>query len=127
MAKKSLEEMLTDTMTKDGAKDATKRLATFLSYWDEIESAYKKGWSWVQIYNALHQEGVVDYSYSTFLHYKDKKRRRELEAVKYEAVKQLAGDAKGALADRAAKTPGSAKTEPPLFAQGVKPREPRRF
>jgi len=127
MAKKSLEEMLTRNMAKDGARGATKRLATFLSWWDEIESAYKKGWSWSEIYKALHQEGVVDYSYSTFLHYKDKKRRRELEAVKCEAVKRGVEDVKGTSDDRAARTTVSAKGELPLFGQGVKPREPKRF
>lgn len=126
MAKKSLEEMLNASTVKPGIRDARKRLATFLAYWEEIEDAYKKGWSWLDIYNALFQEGVVDYSYSTFLHYKDRKYRRELEAGKHIARVRKVEDAKGASGDRPPITPGSTKVELPVFGQGVK-REPKRF
>jgi hypothetical protein len=125
MAKKSLEEMLADNVVTPEARNATKRLATFLRYWPEIEAAYKKGWSWQQIYRALFKEGIVDFSYSTFLYYKDKRRRRELEAAKHESGTS-AGDAKGA-SERPARTPGSTKVDLPVFGQGSAQREPRRF
>lgn len=127
MPKKSLEEMLKDSTVKPGASDARKRLAVFLSYWDEIENAYKKGWSWLDIYNALYQEGIIDYSYSTFLHHKDRKYRRELEGVRHEVRTRKVEDAKGASSDRPAITPGSTKVDLPTYGQGTRQREPKRF
>lgn len=127
MGKKSLEEMLNESTVQPGIKDATKRLATFLSYWPEIETAYKNGWSWLQIYKALFQAGVVDYTYSTFLYYKDKRHRRELEAAKHDSKTRNVDDAKGAHVDRPAKAvPGSTKVELPVFGE-VTRREPKRF
>jgi hypothetical protein len=127
MPKKTLEEMLNESTVQPGAKSTTKRLATFLKYWDEIEDAYKKGWPWLQIYNALHQEGIVDYSYSTFLHYKDKKRRRELEAVKHEVGTRDVDGVKGASIEHQPKAPGSTKVDTSLFGQGTVRRDPKRF
>lgn len=127
MGKKTLEEMLNESTVQPGIKDATKRLATFLSYWPEIEAAYKNGWSWLQIYKALHQEGVVDYTYSTFLYYKDKRRRRELEAAK-DSKTRNADDAKGAPVERPARTiPGSTKVELPAYGEVTRQREIKRF
>lgn len=121
MPKKTLEEMLADNVVSPGAKEATKRLATFLKYWDEIEAAHKKGWPWLQIYNALHQEGVIDYSYSTFLHYKDRKRRKEFEAAN--------GDrgTKGACPERQSRTPGSTKVDLPTYGESTRQRDGKRF
>jgi len=127
MGKKSLEEMLKESTVQPGIKDATKRLATFLAYWPEIEASYKNGWSWLQIYKALFQEGVIDYTYSTFLYYKDKRRRRELEAAKNDSKTRNADDAKGAPVDRTARTtPGLTKGELPVYGE-VTRREPKRF
>jgi len=127
MGKKSLEEMLKESTVQPGIKDATKRLATFLAYWPEIEAAYKSGWSWLQIYKALFQEGVVDYTYSTFLYYKDKRYRRELEATRQDSKTRNADDAKGASADRPARTlQGGTKGELPVYGEVTK-REPKRF
>jgi hypothetical protein len=125
MGKKTLEEMLNDNTAKPGTKDATRRLATFIGYWDEMESAYKKGWTWLHIHNALFQEGIIDYSYSTFLHYKDRTLRRKLEAAKLNAGTRSAGDAKGALIERPAGKPGSTKVELPVF--GEVSRDTKRF
>jgi len=127
MGKKSLEEMIKESMVRPGIKDATKRLATFLAYWPEIEAAYKSGWSWLQIYKALFQEGVVDYTYSTFLYYKDKRYRRELEAARQDSTARNTDDAKGASVDRPAKIPqGSSKGELPVYGEVIR-REPKRF
>ena len=126
MARKTLEELLSENAAKPGLKDATRRLATFLAYWDEIEDAYQKGWPWSQIYNALAQGGIVDYSYSTFLHYKEKKRRRELEALKREEPR-MAGGAKETPPDQTQKTPGSTRVDLPVLGQGVKQRDAKRF
>ena len=127
MGKKSLEEILNDSVVQPGIKDATKRLATFLSYWPEIEASYKNGWSWLQIYKALFREGIVDYTYSTFLYYKDKRYRRELEAARRDSGTRNADDAKGASVERPARTtPGVAKVELPVYGE-VNRREPKRF
>ncbi len=119
MAKKSLKKMLEEYTARPEADGSAKRLATFLAYWDEIEDAYKKGWSWLQIHSALLQEGVIDYSYTTFLYYKDKKQRREMEAAKREAVIRNAEIAKtGAKPTQPARpspTPGASKGELPTF------------
>ncbi len=129
MPKKSLEEMLAENSVKVGMKDAKKRLATFLAHWDEIEDAYKKGWPWTSIYEALFQAGIVDYSYSTFIHYKDRRLRRELESVRNEARTRNADDAKGASVERGntTGTPGSTRVDLPVFGQGARQREPKRF
>ena len=129
MPKKTLEEMLNENIVQPGTKDAKKRLATFLSHWDEIEDAYKKGWPWTSIYEALFQAGIIDYSYSTFIHYKNKRRRRELEAMKHEARTRSADDAKGASVERGNNiiAPGSTRAELPVFGQGSRQREPKRF
>ncbi len=129
MPKKSLEEMLNDNTVRAGRKEGKKRLAVFLSYWDEIEDAYKKGWPWTSIHEALFQAGIIDYSYSTFLHYKDKRLRRELEAMRHEVRTRSADDAKGASVERAGNTgvPGSTRVDLPVFGQGARQREPKRF
>ena len=117
MAKKSLKKMLEDSTASSEADGSAKRLATFLAYWDEIEDAYKKGWSWLQIHNALFQEGVIDYSYTTFLYYKDKKRRREMEAAKRESILRGTDAAKPPPSARSAPTPGASKGELPTFTE----------
>ena len=127
MPKKSLEDMLSENTERPEVKGNAKRQAVFLTYWDEIESAYKKGWSWLDIYNALFQEGIVDYSYSTFLHYKDRKYRRELEAGRHEARTRKIEDAKGASTDRPAITPGSTKVDMPVFGEKMRQKETKRF
>ena len=115
MAKKSLKKMLEEYTARPEADGSAKRLATFLAYWDEIEDAYKKGWSWLQIHNALFQEGVIDYSYTTFLYYKDKKRRREMEAAKRESLLRGTDTVKPPSPARSVPTPGASKGELPTF------------
>ncbi len=96
MAKKSLKKMLEEYTASSETDEAAKRLAIFLAYWDEIEDAYKNGWSWLQIHDALFQEGVIDYSYTTFLYYKNKKWRREMETAKRNAAMRNANGVKSA-------------------------------
>lgn len=82
MPKKCLEDMLSENTERPEVKGNAKRQAVFLAYWDEIESAYKKGWSYMDIWQALNREGIFDFGYSTFMHYKDKRRRRIREVEK---------------------------------------------
>lgn len=119
--------MLKNGVEKPEAREARKRLAIFLSYWEEMENAYKKGWSWMDIYNALFQEGIIDYSYSTFRRYKDRKYRRELEAIRRGAGVHKVEDAKGASTGRPAIAPGSTKVDMPVFGEKVRQRETKRF
>ena len=81
----------------------------------------------MQIYNALFQGGVIDYSYSTFLYYKDKKRRREIETAKPDPRTRSIGEAKEGAVDRPARAPGSARNELPVFEDALKQREAKRF
>lgn len=127
MAKKTLDEMLEESTVKPGTKDATRRLATFLAHWGEMEEAYRKGWSWLQIYNALFQAGVIDFSYSTFRYYKAKKRRREREAAKSDPKPQSVVEAKGGVTERPARPPGSTKIELPTYKEVPQDREVRKF
>jgi hypothetical protein len=127
MAKKTLKKMLEECTASPEADDSARRLATFLAYWDEIEDAYKSGWSWLQIHNALFQEGVIDYSYTTFMYYRKKKRRREMEAAKRESVLRNAEPTKPTPIERPARPPGSTKVELPVFKDVTRGPNDKRF
>jgi hypothetical protein len=115
MAKKTLKKMLEEYTATSESDEAARRLAIFLAYWDEIEDAYKNCWSWLQIHSALLQEGVVDYPYTTFLYYKNKKCRREMEVAKREAAKLTANGVKSAPVVRSPGTSVPMKDGLPTF------------
>lgn len=130
MAKKSLGEMLFENTELPGVKGGARRQAVFLAYWEQIEAAYKEGWSYRDIWEALTRDGVIDFGYSSFLHYKDKRKRRMLEA---ERQKERSAEARpgGGPAEPPRppppRAPGSTKVEMPTFGQpGVK-RDLKRF
>lgn len=130
MPKKSLEEMLAENTVRPEVKAVAKRQAIFLAYWDEIESAFRKGWSYVDIWEALKREGIIDFGYPTFMHYKDKKKRRE-KAKEEEAAKRTADEAQGERGETPRsplppKVPGLSKGELPVFGSTTR-REPKRF
>ncbi len=127
MAKKTLKKMLDEYTARPETDGSAKRLATFLAYWDEIEEAYKSGWSWIQIHNALLQEGVIDYSYTTFMYYRKKKRRREMEAAKRDSMLRNADTAKPAPPARHVPASGSTKVELPVFKDVTRDPNDRRF
>jgi hypothetical protein len=127
MGKKTLEKMLDESTAESGAAGTARRLATFLAYWEEMEEAYRKGWSWLQIYTALHKEGIVDYSYQTFMHYKDKRRNREQAMAKKDQRARHVTDAKPAPVERPSRPPGSGKSELPVFKDVTRDHGDRRF
>ncbi len=130
MVKKTLRKMLDEHTGRLETDGSAKRLATFLAYWDEIEEAYKSGWSWIQIHNALLQEGVIDYSYTTFMYYRKKKRRREMEVMERESVLRGGNDTKPPPVERPARpsgTPASTKVELPVFKDTMRDPKDRRF
>lgn len=45
--------------------------------WDEICAAYDKGWSYLAIWKALHEEGVFAFSYPAFTGYIRKVKGRQ--------------------------------------------------
>ncbi len=89
MGKKSLEEMLQENTRRPEAPNPARRLATFLALWDEIQKAYNNGWSYKDIWKALDREGIIDFGYSSFLHFIQKRNRRLREAEKAASVKNI--------------------------------------
>lgn len=131
MAKKSLEKMLSDNTERPEANKFARRQAIFLSYWEQIEGAYSKGWSYMDIWKVMTEEGVIDFGYSTFLHYKDKLKRREREVERErERLGVIKAKPEGELAQprpTPPKTPGSTKVDLPVFGQSGIKREAKRF
>ncbi len=125
--------MLAENIKRPEVKGIARRQAVFLAYWDQIEAAYREGWSYMDIWRALNREGIIDFGYSTFLHYKDKKKRRiyevEREKARMEAVisPPVGGPVETTKPAPQPRPPGSTKVEMPVFGQpGVK-RDPKRF
>ena len=127
MAKKTLEEMLGESTATPDASKTTRRLAVFLEYWGQMEEAYRKGWTWIQIHNALFQEGIVDYSYPTFMYYKDRRLKRKLAETKRNQGTQSSADAKTTSVERATRPPGSGKVELPVFKDVTRERGDKWF
>ena len=129
MAKKSLEDMLSENTELPGVKGGARRQAVFLTYWEQIEAAYKEGWSYSDIWLALTREGIIDFGYSTFLHYKDKRKRRMLEVEKQkQQIAAVKAEREGGPAAPAKPSPQSREAGSlPVFGQpGVK-RDNKRF
>ena len=137
MAKKSLGEMLSENIKRPEVKGYSRRQAVFLAYWEQIEAAYKEGWSYMDIWQALWREGIFDFGYSTFLHYKDKKKRRAFEVERDKArIEAARTEPAGGPVEsptplpkppQQPRVPGSTKVDLPVFGQpGVK-RDPKRF
>ena len=137
MRKKSLAEILTENIQREDADTAARRQAVFLSLWEEICDAYNHGWSYMEIWRGLEREGIIDFGYSTFLHYIRKIRRRLIEAEKGTAPSTGGNKAKtnqNAAAKSAAPSPsaspivpGSTRVDIPQFGQGLPPRDPKKF
>jgi len=132
MPKKSLDDMLSENTERPEVKGNAKRQAVFLAYWDEIESAYKKGWSYMDIWQALNREGIFDFGYSTFMHYKDKRKRRIREVEREQSrnvAKKVEPEGGPAEPKRQPipRVPGSTKVEMPTFGTPGVVRDDRRF
>ena len=126
--------MLAENTDRPEAMDSARRQAIFLSLWGEIREAYAKGWSYIDIWRALERDGIVDFGYSTFLHYIRKMKRRHQEVARevVPGVKEttvVVAPSPAPLDKPPASPPGpiTAKVELPLFGQGATPRDPKRF
>lgn len=90
----------------------------------------------MDIWEALYREGVFDFGYSTFLHYKDKKKRRvfevERDKARIEAARTMSagGPVESPTPPKPPpqpRAPGSTKVEMPTFGQSGVKRDPKRF
>ena len=129
MAKKTLEDMLRENTRRPEAPNPARRLATFLALWDEIQEAYKNGWSYKDIWKALDREEVIDFGYSSFLHFIQKRNRRLREAERAAGVKMpvpAKPEGQGS-ASPASTVPGSTRVDMPRFGVGLPPRDPKKF
>ena len=127
MAKKTLEEMLGENTVIPDTGRTARRLAIFLEYWDQMQEAYRKGWTWLQIHHALFREGIVDYRYSTFMYYKDRRLKRKLAEAKQNPGMPKSADVKKEPVERSARQPGSGKSELPVFKDATPEREGKWF
>ena len=131
MAKKSLRERLAETYSRTDAQESAKRLAKFLEHWEEVEKAFREGWPYKEIWRVLVRDGDIDFSYSSFLNFTRKVKRRQLDYEK-ERTRRTKHAAAATAAVKAAGQapaikPGSTKIDLPLFGQETRPRDPKRF
>jgi hypothetical protein len=77
MTKKPLEQMLAEQAEMPDEKESTRNFARFLDRWEEIKTAYAKGWSHKRIWQVLHQEGQFTFGYCAFNKYVRKMKQRE--------------------------------------------------
>ncbi len=127
MTKKTLEEMLAESTAVPGVGKTTRRLATFLEYWEQMQEAHRKGWTWLQIHAALFREGIVDYPYPTFMYYKDRRLKQKPTEAKREPETQNAVAAKTGVPERPARPPGSTRVELPSFKDVTRERGDKWF
>lgn len=131
MAKKTLRDRLIEGSERKDVQEAVKHFATFLKLWEEISEAYKEGWSYKEIWRALDRDGQIDFSYSSFLNFTRKLKRRQLECEKEKARRTggatTTATASKAMAQPPTLKPGATRVDLPQFGQEVKPRDPKRF
>ncbi len=130
MGKKTLLDKLAESAGRPETQGSAKRLAMFLKHWEEVSEAYMEGWSYKEIWRVLHRDGLIDFSYSSFLNFARKLKRRQLEFENEKRRKE--SNAATAAATSKAGMPVAAKTgvardELPRFGQETAPRAPRRF
>ncbi len=123
MAQKTLRDRLAENSASKDAQQATIRLAKFLKLWKEVEEAFREGWSYKDIWRVLNRDGEIDFSYSSFLNFVRKVKRRQLDHDRTRTRKP-----NGAVAAQASIVkPGTAKGELPLFGKEAPLRESKRF
>jgi hypothetical protein len=86
-----------------------------------------KGWSYSEIWRTLHREGALDFAYSTFMHFIQKTRRRQLEAERRKGPVSDKPAAKISPPAAPSVVPGSTRVEMPRFGDGLPPRDPKKF
>ena len=125
MTKKTLEQMLVEQAER--AK-STGRWAAFLKVWDEVDDAYSKGWKYKDIWKVLNKAKMYEYGYTTFMYCIQRMKRRQAETGGREVVKAAPPTKTRQTAKSPpAATPGSNRVELPVFGEGVKERDPKRF
>ena len=138
MAEKSFDEMLEEQISR--ADESTRRVALMDKYWDKIQENYRKGHTYRFIWETMVANGIIDFKYSSFIHFKEKRLKREREARKQKERMEgkvdnaaAAVNPKGVPGDvspRPAaqpKPPGSNRVEIQGFGQDTPFREKRRF
>lgn len=129
MAKKTLRERLAEESALSEAQMSTRRQGMFVKYWEQICDAYLEGWSYKEIWRVLYRDGLIDFSYSCFVNYAQKLRRRQVEFEMER--KRKAGNAAAiasAKADlKAVARTGSTRVDMPKFGQEAPARDPKRF
>ncbi len=123
MAQKTLRDRLAENSGSNDAQQATIRLAKFLKLWKEVEEAFREGWSYKDIWRVLNRDGEIDFSYSSFLNFVRKVKRRQLDHDRTRTRKPNSAVATQASAVK----PGAAKGELPLFGKEAPLRESKRF
>jgi hypothetical protein len=121
-----------ESHVRSEAQEAAKRLALFHEYWAETEKAFRDGWSYKDVWRILKRDGDIDFSYSAFLNYVRKIKKRSLEHEKEKGRNSSGNAPDEALRGRQelrkrTPEPGSTKVELPRFGKEAPPREPRRF
>lgn len=134
MKKKPLEQMLIEHAARLDPGEAAKKFVVFLEHWKEVQTAYKSGWSYASIWRVLREEGVLDFSYSSFMHFVQKMRDRQRLAeggkvVPAKAAKKAepSPPATGWGAPPAPIAPGSTRVDMPVFGKKDRPNDPNRF
>jgi hypothetical protein len=135
MRRKSLRKRLVESHVRSEAQEAASRLAVFLEYWAETEKSFRDGWSYKDVWRILKRDGDIDFSYSAFLNYIRKIKRRRLEHGREKSWENGGGTAGDGEIRREGRPtlrkrtpePGSTKMELPRFGKETPPREPRRF
>lgn len=121
--KKSLEEMLIENGARPNASRSRKNYAAFMENWDEIRDCIEKGWSRKNIWETLHNAGIIDFSYPAFTNYirklEDRKRRMMGPAVPSPRRNLMPTDSAG--------KPISTKVDLPVFGENAPVRDPKRF
>ncbi len=130
MGKKSLRDRLAESAERSETQESAKRLALFLKHWEEISEAYREGWSYKEIWRVMHRDGLLDFSYSSFLNFARKLKRRQIE-FENEKRRKAGNAATAASASKAGMSAvaksGAGRGELPRFGQETAPRDPKRF
>ncbi len=128
MGKKSLRERLTESAAMSKSQLSVKRMTAFLKHWEEIGASYRDGWSYKEIWRVMHRDGLIDFSYSSFMNCVNKLKRRQREFENERSRKanhsaKAAAVVKAGLPARA----GATRVDLPRFGQETAPRDPKRF
>lgn len=124
MAKKTLEEMLIERAER---AELTGRWAAFMAAWDEIQDAHRKGWNFKEIWTVLHEANGFGYSYSSFMACVKRMKLRRGDGAEVQVAKPAPRSTNSRFAAKPSTVPGSNRVDLPLFGEGVKERDPKRF